>query len=97
MKGACLFGAVEFELNKDLVNMYQCHCEQCRKQTGTASSCGTVVEVALFNWLSGEKDIGSWGKVGIYIAFLYSLWLICTKQIQRAAFLLGSGGFTSFS
>lgn len=62
MNGSCLCGDVRYELKLDHINMYQCHCEQCRKQTGTASSCGTVVKEERFVWLTGEKNIGVWEK-----------------------------------
>ncbi|WP_460237447.1 GFA family protein [Aurantivibrio plasticivorans] len=62
MKGSCLCGEVQFELNLDNINMYQCHCEQCRKQTGTASSCGAVVKEESFSWLSGESCVSKWEK-----------------------------------
>ncbi|AWB65381.1 hypothetical protein C2869_02515 [Saccharobesus litoralis] len=62
MKGACLCGDVQFELSLTSINMYQCHCEQCRKQTGTASSCGTVVTEDSFHWLCGEQKISQWHK-----------------------------------
>ncbi|MFC3852239.1 GFA family protein [Salinispirillum marinum] len=42
--------------------MFQCHCELCRKQTGTSSSSGAVVEQRNFQWLSGEHSIGKWEK-----------------------------------
>lgn len=62
MKGSCLCGRIQFKLGLDSINMYQCHCEQCRKQTGTASSCGGVVCQTKFSWLSGIEDISQWEK-----------------------------------
>jgi len=44
------------------MKIYQCHCEQCRKQTGTASSCGAVVKVENFKWLSNTSPISTWEK-----------------------------------
>lgn len=62
MKGSCLCSEIQFELKLDQINIYQCHCEQCRKQTGTASSCGAVIKEDLFFWLSGENNVGRWEK-----------------------------------
>lgn len=62
MKGSCLCGEVRFELSLRRLGMFQCHCELCRKQGGTASSCGAVVEQQSFHWLSGEHSIGKWEK-----------------------------------
>lgn len=60
MIGSCLCGAVKFNAKVDTLKVYQCHCSLCRKQTGTASSCGTVVHIKNFEWLSGETNISKW-------------------------------------
>lgn len=62
MNGSCLCGSIKFEINTDTLRMYQCHCEQCRKQTGTASSCGSVVTEGKFAWLCGETKVKRWTK-----------------------------------
>jgi hypothetical protein len=62
MNGSCLCGSVKFEINTEILRMYQCHCEQCRKQTGTGSSCGSVVTNDRFVWISGETKIKKWEK-----------------------------------
>lgn len=36
--GSCLCGAVKYEVHGALRNVIACHCEQCRKQTGTYMS-----------------------------------------------------------
>jgi hypothetical protein len=36
--GSCLCGAVQYEVHGPLRNVIACHCEQCRKQTGTYMS-----------------------------------------------------------
>lgn len=36
--GSCLCGAVKYEVHGPLRNVVACHCEQCRKQTGTYMS-----------------------------------------------------------
>ncbi|TGN39113.1 GFA family protein [Marinobacter confluentis] len=62
MKGSCLCGDVRFEVSLERLGMFQCHCQLCRKQAGTASSCGAIVETCDFHWLSGESRIGKWEK-----------------------------------
>lgn len=62
MNGSCLCGSIKFEINSDSLNMYQCHCEQCRKQTGTASSCGSIVPEEKFTWVYGKSKIRKWEK-----------------------------------
>lgn len=62
MIGSCLCGVVKFDAKVDALKVYQCHCSLCRKQTGTAASCGSVVHVDNFEWLSGEVNISKWVK-----------------------------------
>lgn len=62
MIGSCLCGSVKFEVKLDRLKIYQCHCSLCRKQTGTASSCGTVISTEKFEWLSGEGNVSKWVK-----------------------------------
>ena len=38
MKGACLCGKVRFEILGEVPNLYQCHCSECRKATGTSAN-----------------------------------------------------------
>ena len=40
--GACLCGAVAFEITGPLRPVIACHCHQCRKQTGTYMSSTAV-------------------------------------------------------
>ena len=62
MKGSCLCGTVKFKANVDKLKVYQCHCSLCRKQTGTASSTGSVIHSDNLEWLSGEDNISKWVK-----------------------------------
>lgn len=62
MRGRCLCGDVEFEVQEPLPRLYQCHCTLCRKQGGSASNTGLIVAAERFRWLQGEGGIGSWVK-----------------------------------
>ena len=62
VKGQCLCGAVSFEVQGELPNLYQCHCSLCRKATGAAANAATIVAEHAFRWLSGEGQISSFVK-----------------------------------
>lgn len=62
IKGSCLCGQVSFEIAKDEVKLYQCHCELCRKQGGTYSNAATIIPANLFNMVEGKSNIKSWCK-----------------------------------
>jgi len=60
MIGNCLCASVKFELSIEKLKIYQCHCSLCRRQTGTASSCGAIIKSDKFTWLAGNKNISTW-------------------------------------
>jgi hypothetical protein len=62
MKGSCLCGSIEFEINVDTLNAYQCHCSLCKKQSGSSSNSATLVERSNFRFNKGSHLIKSWVK-----------------------------------
>ena len=45
--GSCLCGAVKYEVHGPLRDVVACHCEQCRKQTGTYMSATAAQDADL--------------------------------------------------
>lgn len=66
MKGECLCGAVKFEIREPVPNIYQCHCSECRKATGSSANAATLVYMENFRWLDGEDKISSYRKQSGY-------------------------------
>ncbi len=60
MIGQCLCGEIAFEVVGPLPNIYQCHCSQCRKVTGSSSNSSLLVAQEQFNWLRGSERITSY-------------------------------------
>ena len=56
MIGKCLCEMIQFDI-KTVSNLYQCHCSQCRRQSGTFSNAATLVHKDDFSWISGEDKI----------------------------------------
>lgn len=52
--GSCLCGAVNFEVTGDFERFYLCHCEHCRKDTGSAHAANLFSSTAALQWLRGE-------------------------------------------
>lgn len=63
-KGACNCGAVTFEIQTELSDIYVCHCSICRRSTGTGGIAVVVVDKNEFRWLSGEEQVKTWHKPG---------------------------------
>jgi len=57
IEGACLCGAVKFEIAPPYRWFAHCHCSLCRKQHGTLHGTGLGVARERFHWRSGGDDI----------------------------------------
>lgn len=55
--GSCLCGQVCFEVEGDFERFYLCHCEYCRKDTGSAHAANLFSSTATLRWLSGQDNI----------------------------------------
>lgn len=62
MRGYCLCGQVEFEIDGHDVRLYQCHCSLCRRQGGAMSNAATIVATSRFRWISGTGLVSSWRR-----------------------------------
>jgi len=62
VRGACLCDAVQFEVDGPYPFLYQCHCSLCRKQGGSTSNTGLIVDADKFRWVAGEGLISRWAR-----------------------------------
>ncbi|HHB83289.1 MAG TPA: GFA family protein [Devosia sp.] len=60
--GECNCGAVAFEINTELTQIYVCHCSICRKSTGGNGIPVVVVNNSDFRWVRGEEQMATWKK-----------------------------------
>ena len=56
-KGQCNCGAVAFEIDVDISNVFFCHCSICRKSTGSNGIAVVVIDNDVFQWTRGEDHI----------------------------------------
>ena len=55
IKGSCLCGAVQYKVSGEAVRFYHCHCQRCRKATGTGHASNfTVKPESSLSWITGE-------------------------------------------
>lgn len=57
--GSCLCGQVRFEIDGGFESFYLCHCEYCRKDTGSAHAANLFSSSASLKWVSGENLVKS--------------------------------------
>ncbi|WP_332645982.1 GFA family protein [Lysinibacillus sp. 54212] len=53
--GSCLCGEITYQIEGDFENFYLCHCERCRKDTGSAHAANLFSSTAKLRWLSGQE------------------------------------------
>jgi hypothetical protein len=65
-RGACLCGAITFEVAPPYRWFAHCHCSVCRKQHGALFSTGLGVARERFRWLTGEDQIVHYRVTGAF-------------------------------
>jgi hypothetical protein len=55
LTGACLCGAVRYEISEPLLSAGYCHCTRCQRRTGTAASANANVAPGAFRITQGEE------------------------------------------
>ena len=63
-KGSCLCGRVAYRVETSVKNFYYCHCEQCRKLTGSAHASNILTVPAAVSWLRGEQYVKRYDDEG---------------------------------
>jgi hypothetical protein len=55
LSGSCLCGAVQYEVEGEVLRFSHCHCSRCRKATGTGHATNVVLKPTRFAWTQGEE------------------------------------------
>lgn len=51
--GSCLCGGLRYEVQGEIGELLQCHCQRCRKANGTAFATNALIQKADFKILQG--------------------------------------------
>ncbi|MCT2400841.1 GFA family protein [Novosphingobium mangrovi (ex Huang et al. 2023)] len=62
--GSCLCGAVTFEVHGRFDSFFLCHCQRCRKDTGSAHAANLFAASARLTWLSGHDHVSTYSLPG---------------------------------
>lgn len=52
--GSCLCGSVAYEIAATPIGFFHCHCQRCRKATGTGHASNIIVRPSAVSWTAGE-------------------------------------------
>lgn len=55
--GSCLCGKIRFEITGGFESFYLCHCERCRKDTGSAHASNLFSTSSKIEWVSGLESV----------------------------------------
>lgn len=53
-RGSCLCDAIHYEIQGEIGEIIQCHCQRCRKANGTAFATNAPIKVTDFKIIQGE-------------------------------------------
>ena len=62
IQGQCNCGAVAFEIDSNIKDVYVCHCSICRRYTGNNGVAVVIAKNDNFRWLKGEEHVNTWIK-----------------------------------
>lgn len=57
VRGGCLCGSVEFEVELPFTRFIRCHCSRCRAASGSTFSTNAYVLPDAFRWLLGQDSV----------------------------------------
>lgn len=81
-RGSCLCGEVEYEVTGEATRFYHCHCQRCRKATGTGHASNLFIKAGEVNWLKGEARIARY-KIPEAERFTNSFCTQCGSRLPR--------------
>jgi hypothetical protein len=64
LTGACLCGAVRFEVTEPLEHAGYCHCTRCQRRTGAGASPQGKPVAGSIRFVSGEDHVRYWNPPG---------------------------------
>lgn len=82
LHGGCLCNSVQYEISGEPAKFYHCHCQRCRKATGTGHASNLLVKPGSINWTRGEELIRSF-KVPEAQRFTNCFCSVCGGRLPR--------------
>lgn len=54
-KGSCLCGSVQYEIDGEIGDGFYCHCQRCRKASGSAFASNAIISPDDFKLIKGKE------------------------------------------
>lgn len=82
LHGSCLCGSVAFEVTGEATRFYYCHCQRCRKATGSGHATNLFLQPGTLTFLKGEDLVRSF-KVPEAARFMNVFCSQCGSRLPR--------------
>lgn len=82
LKGSCLCGSVRYEASGDPQRFYHCHCQRCRKASGTGHASNILMSGAHLVFTQGEELV-KYYKVPEALRFARQFCSNCGSALPR--------------
>ena len=60
LSGSCLCGSIAYEIKGDSLLFAHCHCQRCRKASGTGHASNIILKPLTVEWTAGEQLLRSY-------------------------------------
>jgi len=84
LSGSCLCGSTAYEIHGDSMLFAHCHCQRCRKASGTGHASNILLKPASVKWTAGEHLLRSY-KVPDAKRFVVVFCSECGSSMPRVA------------
>lgn len=88
LSGSCLCGSVQYHLSGEQARFYHCHCERCRKATGTGHASNIILQGDAITWTAGESLLTRY-KVPEAKRFAVVFCSVCGGNLPRVSSAAG--------
>lgn len=82
--GSCLCGAIHYEITGPAGQFWHCHCQRCRKATGTGHASNIIIRPTSVDWSSGA-DLLRYYKIPEAKRFAKVFCSSCGSPMPRVA------------
>lgn len=82
--GSCLCGSVVYEIRGESARFYHCHCNRCRKATGTGHASNILLKPTSATWVAGQ-DLLHYYKLPEAARFATNFCTVCGSLMPRIA------------
>ena len=65
-QGSCLCQGIRYEIQGEIGEIVQCHCQRCRKANGTAYATNAPISSRDFKIVQGEYLVKKFAVAGVY-------------------------------